>query len=78
MLDGGVRVVFVRSGSTSTGFCSNSDDYDRALNVLRVSSVEELVKREQRVYNDPELGAQREMSISSVPISGKRDGREEL
>lgn len=78
VLDGNVRVLFVKSGFISRGFFSSLDDYDRALNVLRALSVEESVKVEQRVYASPEFGAQRKLSNSSVLIPEKRDGREEI
>lgn len=45
-----VRMVFVRSGFLSGGFCPSSDDYSGALNLLRPRWHKGFVLRDQRVY----------------------------
>lgn len=78
VFDGGLRMVLVKLGLTSGGFCPNFDHYDRALNVLRASIVQRCAEHEQKVYASSESEAQKMMLISFVLIRSERNGGEEM
>lgn len=68
VVDGDVRLMFVRSGLITGGFCSNLGEYDGALNILRVWPTERCVLREHRVYDDQNFRAQKKLLNSFVLI----------
>lgn len=78
LIDGEVRMLFVKSGFINGGFCPRIDDYDRALNETRASSVKGCVKREQRVYANPDFEVGRTMLHRFVLIQRERTRKEEV
>lgn len=70
--DENVGMVLAKSGFISEGFSHSSEDYSKALNEHRPSSVKGSVKHEQRVYVDPKFGAQRKLLSTFVLIPKRR------
>lgn len=75
LFHGDVRVVFVRSGFISGGFCRSSEACDGALSVLIAWGTEGCVLCEQSVYAGLEFRAQKKRLSSFVAIQEKRDGK---
>lgn len=66
VLDGYVRMVFVKLVLISGRCFLRLHDHDRALNAVREASVEGCVELEQRDYASSESGLQRKMFSSFV------------
>lgn len=61
VLDGHVRMVFMKLGRISGEFIPSLDEFDEAWNVLRVWRAERCVQREQRADAFQEFGAQKKL-----------------
>lgn len=76
--DGEARVASVKSGLIAGGFSPCLDEYDAALNLLKVWRTERCVLREKVVYVGQESGAQNKLLSSSVLIRGKNNEKKEV
>lgn len=74
VIDGNVRMVFVKSSFIPEGCLSSLHDYDRALNIVRASTVEGFAKHERRVYADLESGARRKLLKGFLLLKEKGNG----
>lgn len=78
MCDNNIRIVFLKSGFISGGFCSTLKDYDHATNKVRISRTEDCEMHEKRVYASRESSAKRKILNSFVKIRGEGDKHEEI
>lgn len=78
MTDGDVRMVSVKSGFISGGFCSKLDSYSRALIFVRASKVKGCVRCVQMVYASSKSRAQKKILNSFVAIRAEKDKGEEV
>lgn len=75
---GDVRVMFVKSGFTSEGFCPTLQVYDRAANKMGILRTEGCKMHEQRVYASRGLLAERKIFTSFVVVRNDRDVEKEI